>query len=93
MKVRYASEEDKYWAELVNFGHRNVHIPEEYVRKFDRLLVGGVWAEIEIRHEYDEDAKGKRSPFWIGELKPIQMASFELTEYCQARAQFSSEEW
>jgi ATP-dependent Lon protease len=93
VKVRYASEEDKYWAELVNFGHRNVHIPEEYVRKFDRLLVGGVWAEIEIRHEYDEDAKGKRSPFWIGELKPIQMASFELTEYCQARAQFSSEEW
>ncbi len=38
VKVRYASEEDKYWAELVNFGHRNVHIPEEYVRKFDRLL-------------------------------------------------------
>src|SRR5436309_6466574 len=28
VKVRYLSDEDKYWAEFVNFGHRNVHIPE-----------------------------------------------------------------
>lgn len=28
VKVRYLSDEDKYWAELVNFGHRFVHIPE-----------------------------------------------------------------
>src|SRR2546422_5463090 len=32
VKVRYLSEDDKYWAEFVNFGHRHVHIPESYVR-------------------------------------------------------------
>ncbi|HWW83893.1 MAG TPA: protease Lon-related BREX system protein BrxL [Vicinamibacterales bacterium] len=93
VKVRYLSDEDKYWAELVNFGHRFVHIPEAYVRDFDRLLMGGVWAQVEVRHEYDEEAKGKRSPFWIGDLRPIQMASFDLEEYARARREFSTGEW
>lgn len=63
VRVRYASEDDKYWAELVGFGHRNVHIPDTYVRQYDRLLGGGVWAQVDSRHMYDEDAKGKKSPF------------------------------
>src|SRR5205823_4529935 len=76
VKVRYLSEDDKYWAEFVNFGHKYVHIPEHYVREYDRLLMGGIWAQVNIRHQYDEEARGKRSPFWIEEMKPIQLASF-----------------
>jgi ATP-dependent Lon protease len=41
IKVRYLSEEDKYWAEFVNFGHKYVHIPDTYIRQYDRLLLGG----------------------------------------------------
>lgn len=93
VKVRYLSDDDKYWAEMVNFGHKFIHIPEEYIRKYDRLLMGGVWAQIDIRHEYDETATGKRSPFWIDDLRPIQLASFDLKEYCQGRHAFSSDEW
>src|SRR5215204_4218245 len=37
IKVRYVSEDDKYWAELVNFGHKFVHIPDTYIRQYDRL--------------------------------------------------------
>src|ERR1700724_4221276 len=40
VKVRYLSEDDKYWAELTNFGHKYVHIPERYIREYDRLLMG-----------------------------------------------------
>ena len=43
IKVRYLSDDDKHWAELVNFGHKYVHIPEHYLREFDRLLMGGIW--------------------------------------------------
>ncbi len=93
VKVRYLSDEDKYWAEFVNFGHKNVHIPEQYIRDYDRLLMGGIWAQVEIRHQYDEEAKGKRSPFWIESLKPIQLATFDLDEYRECRRQFSTEEW
>jgi ATP-dependent Lon protease len=93
VKVRYLSDDDKHWAELVNFGHRYVHVPEHYMRQYDRLLMGGIWAQIDIRHQYDEEARGKRSPFWINNLKPIQVATFDLEEYRECRQQFTTEEW
>ena len=93
IKVRYLSDDDKHWAELVNFGHKNVHIPEHYLREFDRLLMGGIWAQVDIRHQFDEDQKGKKSPFWIESLTPIQIASFDLDEYRQCRSQFTTDEW
>ena len=93
VKVRYLSDDDKYWAELLNFGHKFVHVPEHFLREYDRLLMGGIWAQIDIRHQYDEDAKGKRSPFWIDGLKPIQIASFDLAEYQNCRREFSADEW
>jgi ATP-dependent Lon protease len=93
IKVRYLSDDDKHWAELVNFGHKNIHIPEHYLRDFDRLLMGGIWAQVELKHQYDEEAKGKRSPFWIEGLKPIQLATFDLDEYREGRRQFTTEEW
>ena len=93
VKVRYLSDEDKYWAEFTNFGHRYVHTPERYIREFDRLLMGGVWAQVELRHEYDEEARGKRSPFWIDDMKPIQLATFDLDEYREGRQQFTTDEW
>ena len=93
VKVRYLSDDDKYWAELLNFGHKYIHIPERYVRDYDRLLMGGVWAQIDIQHHYDEEARGKRSPFWIEEIKPIQLASFDLDEYREGRRHFSSDDW
>jgi len=93
VKVRYLSDDDKYWAEFVNFGHKYVHVPEQYVTKYDRLLMGGIWAQVEIRHDYDEEARGKRSPFWIDRLTPIQVATFDLGDYRGCRRQFETSEW
>ena len=93
VQVRYVSDDDKYWAELKNFGHKFVHIPDRFLRDFDRLLMGGIWAQIDLRHEYDETAKGKRSPFWIENIRPIQLATFDLDEYRTCRSQFTTDEW
>jgi len=93
VKVRYLAEDDKYWAEIVSFGHKYVHVPDRFVRQFDRLLVDGVWCEVELRHEYDDQATGKRSPFWIEDLRPIQVASFDFKDYAEGRRNFSSDEW
>ena len=68
VKVRYLSEDDKYWAEFVNFGHKFVHVPDQVIREHDRLLTGGVWAQVEIRHHFEEDAPGKREPILDREL-------------------------
>lgn len=93
IKVRYLSQDDKYWAEFVNFGHKYVHIPDHYIRQYDRLLMGGIWAQVDIRHEFDEDAKGKRSPFWVDTMQPIQLATFDLEDYRKCRHEFTTDEW
>lgn len=91
--VRYLAEDDKFWAECFHFGHKYIHVPEKYVKDYDRLLTGGVWAEVEIRHQYDEEAKGKRSPFWVERLTPVQLATFDFGGYKQGRAAFNTDEW
>lgn len=91
-KVKVRLVDSDYWAELAHFGHKYVHVPEHYVRDFDRLLTGGVWAQVDVRFEYDEDNRGK-FPFWIDKLTPIQLAAFDLDEYRRLRAEFTTDEW
>jgi ATP-dependent Lon protease len=91
-KVKVRLTDSQYWAEVSNFGHKNVHIPDHYVREFDRLLTGGIWAQVDMRWEYDEEQRGK-NPFWIEKLTPIQLATFDLEEYRQLRAEFTADEW
>src|SRR5205814_1707498 len=55
--------------------------------------MGGIWAQVSLRHEYDDTATGKRSPFRIDELKPIQVATFDLAEYQSGRREFTADEW
>jgi len=93
IKVTYYASEDKYWAELVNLGNKFIHIPEKAISKYDRVLVGGIWSRMKIQHVVDESATGKKSPFWITELNPIQISSFDFEEYCECRKKFTSDEW
>lgn len=91
-KVKVRLADSSYWAECNNFNHKHIHISPQYVRDYDRLLTGGVWSQVDMRFEYDDETKG-RNPFWIDKLQPIQIASFDMDEYRSGRASFSSEEW
>lgn len=91
-KVKVRLVDSDYWAELSNFGNKFVHIQNQYVRDYERLLTGGIWAQIDMRFEYDEEGKGK-NPFWIEKLTPIQIAAFDLSEYQRLRAEFTTDEW
>ncbi len=91
-KVKVRLVDSDYWAEVANFGHKNVHVPEHYVRDYERLVMGGVWAQIDMRFEYDEESRGK-NPFWIDKLTPIQIATFDLEEYRRVRADLTTDEW
>lgn len=92
-KVLVRLDGSKYWAEVVNFGHRFVHIPDTFVRRYERLLEGGVWAQVDIEFRADEEVGGKARPFFITDLKPIQLASFSLDEYAFGRRGLSTDEW
>jgi ATP-dependent Lon protease len=91
-KVKVRIVDSDYWAEVINFGHKHVHIPEHYVRDYERLVMGGVWTQLDMRFEYDEETRGK-NPFWIDKLTPIQIATFDLEEYRRVRREFTMDEW
>jgi len=91
-KVKVRLVDSDYWAEAVNFNNKFLHVPSQYVRDYERLLMGGVWSQLDMRFEYDEEAGGK-NPFWIDKLTPIQIATFDLDEYRNVRREFTTEEW
>lgn len=92
IEVRFLPSEGKYWASMDNFNYNRIHIPDEFFRRYDRLLEGGIWAIIDVEFRPNEDGP-KGSPFHIADLKPIQLARFDLDEFCQARRNFSRDEW
>ena len=92
-KVLVRLDGTKYWAELVNYSHRFVHIPDQFVRQYERLLEGGVWSQVEIEFRGQSEDDDKARPFYITDLKPIQLAAFSFEDYCSRRASFSTDEW
>lgn len=93
VKVQFYAGEGKYWAELVNFGYKYVHIPNSMISRYDRLLQEGIWALVQVDYQYDETMTGRKSPFWIKDLTPIQIGAFDLKEYQEGRRAFTKEEW
>src|SRR5436190_1672640 len=85
-KVKVRLVDSDYWAEAVNFGHKFIHIPTQYVRDYERLLMGGVWCQLDLRFQTSEEAEGK-NPFWIDRLQPIQIATFDVDDYRHTRRQ------
>jgi ATP-dependent Lon protease len=92
VEVRYLPSETKHWAAMDNFSYNRVHIPEEFYRRYDRLLEGGIWAIVDV--EFRQPLEGKRdSPFHIADLRPIQLARFDFDDYAEGRRQFTRNEW
>jgi ATP-dependent Lon protease len=90
--VRLVASEDKFWAHLASFSDKYVHIPDELVYKYERLLGGGVWSQLDLVYNAADDEPKKR-PFYIRALKPIQVAAFDMEEYVAARVRFTRNEW
>ncbi len=92
VEVRFLASENKYWASMDHFGYGKIHIAEEFYRRYERLLEGGIWAIIDVEFRLSEEGK-KDSPFHVVDLKPIQLARFDLDEYLEGRRSMSREEW
>ena len=88
--VRYVEKEKRHWAALENFNSQRIAIGEKYYRDNERLLEGGIWAEVTVAYnEFDED----NYAFFIDELRPIQLSRFDFQRYAEGRREFSRDEW
>ena len=88
--VRYVEKEKRHWASLENFNSQRIAIGEKFYRDNDRLLEGGIWAEVTLVHnDIDEDDYA----FSIEDLRPIQLTRFDFARYTEGRAVFTRDEW
>ncbi len=88
--VRYVEKEKRHWASLENFNSQRIAIGEKFYRDNDRLLEGGIWAEVTLAHnDIDEDDYA----FSIEDLRPIQLTRFDFNRYAEGRAAFTRDEW
>ena len=88
--VKYKEREKKHWAEMENFGSNRIAINEKFYKDNEKLLEGGVWAEVTVGYnEVDEDDYA----FYIEELKPIQLSRFDFNRFLESRKNFTTEEW
>lgn len=83
---------DRYEAEFSNLGLKGVPVPDNYVKEYDKLLVGGIWCMVKIDYYYDEVDRNN-SPFTVSHLQPIQMPNMDINEIFEGRAQFTKNEW
>ena len=91
IEVRFVASEATYWAAMDNFSYNRIHIPDEFYRRYPRLLEGGIWAMVDV--EFRQPIEKKDSPFFISDLKPIQLARFDESEFVDGRTQFTRDEW
>jgi ATP-dependent Lon protease len=88
--VRYVEKEKRHWASLENFNSQRIAIGEKFYRDNDRLLEGGIWAEVTLVHnDIDEDDYA----FSIEDLRPIQLTRFDFSRYTEGRSAFTRDEW
>jgi ATP-dependent Lon protease len=83
----------KYWARLGTAALDKVHIDEKLVDQYERMLTGGVWANVEIGYDETIVHGGVTRPFVVQRVQPIQVATARLDEWRLARARFTREEW
>lgn len=88
--VRYVEKEKRHWAGLENFNSQRIAISEKFYRDNERLLEGGIWAELTVAHNEIEDDD---YAFFIEDLKPIQLSRFDYNGYCEGRAKYSRDDW
>ena len=88
--VRYVEKEKRHWATLENFNSQRIAIGQKFYKDNDRLLEGGIWAEVTLAYnDIDED----KYAFFIEDLRPIQLSRFDFTGYGEGRKEFSRDEW
>ena len=88
--VRYVEKEKRHWAAMENFNSQRIAISEKFYRDNERLLEGGLWAEVTIAYnDLDQD----NYAFFVEDLRPIQLSRFDFQRYCEGRLQFTRDEW
>lgn len=89
--VTLNEKRDVYEAHLFNLGVKGAEISTGFIKKYEKLLAGGIWAIITMQYFFEEGQKG--SPFVVEDVKPIQMPGLDLDDVFKGRDEFTESQW
>ena len=87
--VKLNEKRDVYEAEFSNLGIKGIEVEPVYVKKYEKLLCGGIWSILKISYLTEQS----KSPFIIESLKPIQIANMDIKGFIESRKEFTKDEW
>lgn len=93
ISVRLDSTKDKYWAELSNLTIRDANIEDELVMQHEKMMMGGIWAIIDMEYDPQQMIGSKIYPFVVRQVRPIQLSNFDDSKVRNMRKEFTKEEW
>ena len=93
VSVELDSRKDTYWAKLQNSNIKNANISESLVRQHEKMMLGGIWAIIEMRYDPNIVIGSTIYPFVVEDIKPIQLSNFENANFVRNRSHFTKAEW
>ena len=91
--VKLVETHDKYWARLSNLNLDYINIEDSDVRAHDRLLRGGIWAEVSLRYDDSFIFRGQNRPFFVDAIRPIQLSNRNVESFIEARRRFTRDQW
>ena len=93
ISVELDPQRDRHWATISNSNIRKANIGDELVKQHEKMLLGGIWAIIEMEYDPLITIGNTVYPFLVRDIKPIQLSSFDNTRIVEKRKLFSRGEW
>lgn len=91
--VELDPQKDRYWANISNSNIKKANIGDDLVRSHEKLLLGGIWAIIEMEYDPMITIGSTVYPFLVRDIKPIQLSSFDNSRIVDKRKEYTNEEW
>lgn len=82
---------DMYEASFANLGLDRVPVGDSFIRQHPKLLSEGVWSIVTLGYLGAGDREG--SPWYVDNIKPIQISGISLEDYKVSRNKYDTDEW
>lgn len=94
VRARLDARHDCYVAELPSLLLKDARIGDELVKRNQRLLSDGFYAEVALEYDPVVALEEKGQPFGIASLRPVQMSDPNVLDVlARGRRAFATEEW
>ncbi len=94
VKARLDARTDSLIAELPSLAIRDVRVEDDLVKRHERMLTDGFYAEVTLSYDAAIAQEKNGRPFAIDALRPIQLSKAEVLETLKGgRREFACDEW